>query len=403
MQAQGTKDIERIKGFFKSSVYIENLGEVLDFKADSLIGIDRINADILNKFGIETIKDLAAYPVEKLSEVKEIPEVVLDKWIKVAKIIEDFISSSRFAQKKILLIGLDNSGKTSILNILQDRYSIVKNLLPTRGVAREQLDFFGYPIISWDLGGQVQYRENLYFKKPELYFTEADLILYVIDIQDPKRFVESANYFKVILQTLKDLNESPEILIILNKYDPDLKEDAGCIKNLESVRNKFRSVVKEFDMETLDFEQTTVFDSSTIKKMFSVALMKVSETSEIIDKILAQFNVTINGRAISIISMDGLIFGSYSENDTDEMLINNTALLMQTLMNFHTSIGLIRENSILLNYSQNDFSIRGEKLFDYGERKIPVYLWVLAKDVAGLVEHLKYFSTEVMPLINLFI
>ncbi len=403
MQAQGTKDIERIKGFFKSSVYIENIGEILDFKIDSLIGIDRINADILKKFNVTSIKELAEFPTDKISEIQEIPEVVLDKWIKVAKIIYDFISSSRFAQKKILLIGLDNGGKTSILNVLQDRYSIVKNLLPTRGVAREQLDFFGYPIISWDLGGQVQYRENLYFKKPELYFTDADLIIYVIDLQDPKRFVESANYFKVVLQTLQELNENPEVLIVLNKFDPDLRDDSIVLKNMESVKNKFRSVVKEFDIEVLDFESTTMFDSATIKKMFSVALMKISETSEIIDKILAQFNDSVKGKAISVISMDGLIFGSYSDNDTDEMLVNNTALLMQTLMNFHTSIGLIREKSIILNYPLNNFSIRGEKLFEYGERKIPVYLWLLSEDITNLDEHLGYFTTEVMPLINLFI
>jgi GTPase SAR1 family protein len=93
----------------------------------------------------------------------------------------------------------------------------IKSLLPTRGVKREKLDFFGYPIISWDLGGQVQYREKLYFNRPELFFTEVDLVLYVVDTQDTERFVEAANYFRQVLKALNELNEIPPVLVVLSQ------------------------------------------------------------------------------------------------------------------------------------------------------------------------------------------
>jgi len=403
MQISGKNDIEKIKGFFKSSILIDDIMEILKYKVDSLIGIDTISANILKKSGVNTIKDLAELPDDKILEKKEIPADILEKWISIAKLIQEFISSSRFAQKKVLLIGLDNGGKTSILNVVQDKYSMVKNILPTRGVQREQLDFFGFGVVSWDLGGQIQYRENLYFKRPELYFSEADLLLYVVDVQDPKRFVESANYLKIVLQVLEDLNEKPELLIILNKFDPDLKNDKITLANVESAKTKFNNMVKDYGVESLDFVNTTIFESFTIKQMFSVALKKISETSEIIEKILSRFSDSINGRAISIISTDGLIFGSFAENETDETLINNTALLMQTLLSFHSKVGLLRENSMVLEYRLNKFSIRGEKLFEYSDKKIPVYLWLLSEDVSLLDEKLNYFTTEIMPLINLFV
>ena len=101
--------------------------------------------------------------------------------------------------------------------------------------------------------------------------------------------------------------------------------------------------------------------------------------------------------------MDGLIFGSYTNTDTDEMLVNNTALLLQTLSNFYNSIGLIREKSISLELPLNGFTIRGEKLFEYSELGIPVYLWLLSENIDLLYEKIEYFKQQLLPLINLFL
>ena len=184
------------------------------------------------------------------------------------------------------MIGLDNGGKTSILAVLQDKYSIIKSLLPTRGVKRVKLDFFGYPILSWDLGGQVQYREKLYFNKPELFFTEADLILYVVDTQETERFTESANYFRQVLKALKQLNESPPILIVLSKSDQDVRTSLEWQNNVSTIKSKFNHIAGEFEKMPISYSDTTIFQKETIMQMFSEALKKVSETSEIIENIL---------------------------------------------------------------------------------------------------------------------
>ena len=187
------ENMNRIKDFFKSSTIIsEELKEVLSYKPDTLIGVDKISGERLGSANIRSIGDLANLSPDNPPEIKELPMVILIKWIKIAKVLERVILDQVRKQKKLLLIGLDNGGKTSILAVVQDRFSIIKALLPTKGVQREKLDFFGYPIISWDLGGQVQYREKYYFNKPELFFTEVDLVLYVVDDQDDNSFYESA-------------------------------------------------------------------------------------------------------------------------------------------------------------------------------------------------------------------
>ena len=392
-----------IKDFFKSSVIINELDEALKFKPDSLIGIDTISSDKLVEVNVKNIEDLAKLSIDSLPNIEEIPARVLQKWVKIAQVLVKAIREKIKTHKKILMIGLDNGGKTSILAVLQDKFSIIKSLLPTRGVKREKLDFFGYPILSWDLGGQVQYREKLYFNRPELFFTEADLILYVIDTQENDRFAEAANYFRQVLKALVGLNEFPPVMIVLSKSDKDIRTSLEWQNNVSAIKNKFNSILGEYENLSIHYSDTTIYQRDTILQMFSEALKLISGTSEIIENIIEDFTHTIEGKAASLISMDGLIFGSFTSSDVDEALLNNTALIMQTLSNFHNSIGLTREPTITLDFPFNGFSIRGEKLFEYSELNIPVYLWLLSNNFDLLAKKIDYFKQQLLPLINLFL
>ncbi|MBN1216225.1 MAG: GTP-binding protein [Candidatus Lokiarchaeota archaeon] len=396
-------DLAKIKELFKSNIIISDLEEILRFKPDTLIGIDQVSSEDLKKHGVNSIKDLAHLNEDNPPEIKDSIPTVIIKWIKIARLIEKKVTEQLKTQKKLLLIGLDNGGKTSILSVLQDKFSIIKSLLPTKGVKREKLEFFGYPIVSWDLGGQVQYREKYYFNKPEIFFTDVDLILYVIDVQDQNRFKESAEYFSQVLEILTEIGEKAPIIIVLNKSDQDFRKTIEWQNNINAIKEAFNPVLNKFDTFEIDYYDTTIFQKETIMQMFSLALKRISDTSEIIEHILQEFTQLVSGKAASLISMDGLIFGSFFTSNTDEMLINNTALLLQTLSNFHNSIGLIREKSIKLDLPLNGFIIQGEKLFEYSDLNIPVYFWVLLEDPTLIDEKIGYFRQQLLPLINLFI
>ncbi|MCK4688428.1 MAG: hypothetical protein KAT66_09890 [Candidatus Lokiarchaeota archaeon] len=392
-----------IKDFFKSNVIFSELDEVLRLKPETMIGIDKVSSDKLVENNIKTVEDLANLSVDNLPEIEDLLPKIFRKWVKIAQVLQKAVKEQLRRHKKLLMIGLDAAGKTSILAVIQDKFSIIKSLLPTRGVKREKLDFFGYPIVSWDLGGQIVYREKLYFNRPELFFTDADILLYVIDSQDLERLAESANYFREVLKVLEKLGEQPKILITLSKSDPDFRRTLQWQKNVESIRNKFDKIADEYKQFTVDYCDTSIFQRETIMQMFSIALKKVSETSEIIENILEDFTSQVEGKASSLVSMDGLIFGSYTKTSTDEMLVNNTALLLQTLSNFYSSIGLIREKSISLDLPLNGFTIRGEKLFEYSDLHIPVYLWLVSENPELLQGKIDYFRTQLLPLINLFL
>ena len=87
---------------------------------------------------------------------------------------------------KVIVSGLENAGKTSILRAMSLKYDFrdeILELKPTIRVEYQRTDFLGRKVIFWDMGGQEKYRET-YLSKTDIYFAGTDLFLYIIDIQD---------------------------------------------------------------------------------------------------------------------------------------------------------------------------------------------------------------------------
>ncbi|MHA1856854.1 MAG: ADP-ribosylation factor-like protein, partial [Promethearchaeota archaeon] len=88
---------------------------------------------------------------------------------------------SRETTEKILFTGLDNSGKTSIIKVLQKEISQIAMLKPTRQAQRKIFEYLGKDISEWDLGGQKRYRIS-YLREPTKYFDRSNVCIYVIDV-----------------------------------------------------------------------------------------------------------------------------------------------------------------------------------------------------------------------------
>lgn len=397
-------DEQRIKDFFKRDVSfdMDMVSEVLKFGPETLIGIDSISAEKLKENGIETIQDLAELPKQDLPKIEGILPKMLEKWVGIANILIKAVRQELKQLKKILLLGLDNGGKSSILAALQNKFSSIQSLKPTKGVKREKLDFFGFPVFSWDLGGQKTYRKD-YLDQPQVYFTDVDLIIYVIDIQDIERLEESAKYFSDLLEIFEDLGEFPPIQIALHKSDPDYRKSLEFQQNVKKVKDKFNPILEEFNDFSTEYYDTTIFQKDTIMMMFSNALKKISHTSDIIDNILREFVQKTKAKASSLISLDDLIFGSYEEKAEQEQLLNNSAFMLHTLSNFHKSQGFKREDSLEVDFPKNNFTIRGEQLFEYSPHNIPVYLWILTENPDLIDEYIDVFSDQLSPLIHMFL
>ena len=111
----------------------------------------------------------------------------------------------------ILLLGLDNAGKTAILYSLKLGEKI-SYTVPTIGFNLEEIQIAGLTIKMWDLGGQTKLRELW----PH-YFGQSDAVIFVIDSNDTERLPLVKTELHVLMSH-KELNNKP-FLILANKQD----------------------------------------------------------------------------------------------------------------------------------------------------------------------------------------
>lgn len=204
--------------------------------------------------------ELAIDLQKKIEELKE-KYPFLETKLKKTGTISSLIASIKEEKEgievkgqKVLVCGLDAAGKTSLLSKFGGRLGISDMIAthPTKGVVRMKFGTSNLNLFIWDLGGQEEYRER-YLNNPEQYFVQLDLLMFVIDVQDPDRFEESLQYFDKIIDSIILLEETPYILIFIHKYDPDLKKDPKILLNVELLKDNLNELLKskmsEFDLE----------------------------------------------------------------------------------------------------------------------------------------------------------
>jgi len=123
---------------------------------------------------------------------------------------------------KFLIMGLDNSGKTSIVNSLRG----IKNLSafnspkPTRGRVVKNFEALSSEYAIWDFGGQRAFRDA-YFQEIDSILKGTSKIIYTIDLQDVNRYDEALEYMRRVINSINK-QQKIDFSIFLHKFDPDL-------------------------------------------------------------------------------------------------------------------------------------------------------------------------------------
>jgi len=125
----------------------------------------------------------------------------------------EILYSLGFFKKKatILLLGLDNAGKTTLLHKI--KYNSIRLFNPTERAQLEEVTMGKITFRAWDLGGHKAVR--FWWKD---HFTEADAIIFVVDSADQDRFSEAKEELTALLKE-SDLMDCKAFCILANKID----------------------------------------------------------------------------------------------------------------------------------------------------------------------------------------
>lgn len=93
---------------------------------------------------------------------------------------------------RILILGLDNAGKTTIMKKFNGEDT--KEISPTVGFNIKTVEYKGYSINMWDVGGQKTIRT--YWRN---YFEQTDGIMWVVDSVDQWRLEECRHQLRDLL------------------------------------------------------------------------------------------------------------------------------------------------------------------------------------------------------------
>mmetsp|Transcript_9212 Transcript_9212/g.13638 ORF Transcript_9212/g.13638 Transcript_9212/m.13638 type:complete len:177 (+) Transcript_9212:82-612(+) len=117
-----------------------------------------------------------------------------------------------FTSKKLelCLVGLENSGKTTLLSVLSMGHAV--ETLPTVGLNVKYVNKGGVNMKVWDLGGQERFRSEW-----PRYTANCDVILFVVDGHDHKKIPTARKELHQLLED-KSLANKP-LLVVLNKID----------------------------------------------------------------------------------------------------------------------------------------------------------------------------------------
>lgn len=120
---------------------------------------------------------------------------------------------------KLVWIGLDSVGKSSLIKRLKTG-EFVDTIPRTMGLTVDKLFYesdSNIEILSWDLGGQIYFRENLWND----YLRGASAVIYVFDVSDTdkNRFAEVKKELWDYTLSDKNKTDGTPILILANKSD----------------------------------------------------------------------------------------------------------------------------------------------------------------------------------------
>ncbi|CAH2251920.1 jg13818 [Pararge aegeria aegeria] len=117
-------------------------------------------------------------------------------------------------QATVLVLGLDNSGKSSLLNALRPPEQRASLTVPTVAHKQDQFQSGGVSFSAWDVSGASRMRALW-----ERHYRYANAVIFVVDAADHLRLVVAREELELMLAHPDMFGRRVPLLVLANKSD----------------------------------------------------------------------------------------------------------------------------------------------------------------------------------------
>uniref|UniRef100_A0A2P2HVL6 Ras-related GTP-binding protein A-like n=1 Tax=Hirondellea gigas TaxID=1518452 RepID=A0A2P2HVL6_9CRUS len=133
-------------------------------------------------------------------------------------------------KKKVLLMGKNGSGKTSMRSIIFANYIArdTRRLGATIDVEHSHVRFLGNLVLNlWDCGGQDAFMENYFASQRDNIFRNVEVLIYVFDVESDE-LEKDMHYYQSCLEAILQHSREARIFCLIHKMDlvPEAQRDA---------------------------------------------------------------------------------------------------------------------------------------------------------------------------------
>ncbi|MFX1251243.1 MAG: ADP-ribosylation factor-like protein [Promethearchaeota archaeon] len=288
---------------------------ILNLPVNTIKGIGPAYRARLQTINVSNIQDLSEIADRMISEKLRMSIKLVEKFCLSARIIAYYVKfgeEQEKQQRKIVLVGLDSAGKTSIIQSIRNMETF-ENTTPTLGVKVDQFELVGKKISLWDLGGQATFRDV--FTRPDsVQFSGLSLFIFVFDVQSHSRALEGLDYFNRSLKVASFLQQKPRLVIFFHKYDYFRGESALRVfnANKEHLLMRINILRNRYNLPPFITFDTTIYDIPCLIQAFSKALTVISPVASVLNDTLEFYSKEQNVLGTFLISETGMIIAEYT-------------------------------------------------------------------------------------------
>jgi len=165
--------------------------------------------------------------------------------------------------EKILLLGLTQSGKTSIIKTYFEGMTPedTESLDATIKFESNSYSLNDHKIQVYDVGGQIVYLEEAIEKNKERIFTDVKIMIFVIELPNMSTYELSRQYLLRVLKNVYLYSDDPKTYIFAHKIDLISEE----------YRDKAVQVFKKYfaidEVKRIKVFQTSIYENTSEKAL----------------------------------------------------------------------------------------------------------------------------------------